>query len=83
MIPTYAFMVSGLFLPVLAMLFTKNPSPTAALVAMIEGGTTTLILILMQKLEGLKLPYDLDANLFGITVSILLFAVVHSSVSKK
>lgn len=83
MLYSYAFMVSGLFVPVLAMLFIKNPSPMAALIAMIGGGTTTLILILLQKLEGLKLPYDLDANLFGITVSILLFAVVHFSVSKK
>ncbi|WP_375562662.1 sodium:solute symporter [Bernardetia sp. OM2101] len=83
MLYSYAFMVSGLFVPVLAMLFIKNPSPAAALVAMIGGGTTTLILILMQKLEGLKLPYELDANLFGISVSILLFAIVHSLVSKK
>ena len=83
MLYSYAFMISGLFVPVLAMLFIKNPSPAAALVAMIGGGTTTLILILMQKLNGLKLLYDLDANLFGISVSILLFCVVHFSVSKK
>lgn len=69
MLYSYAFMVSGLFIPVLGMLFLKKPKPTAAVFAMIGGGCTTLTLILSE----LDLPYELDANFFGITVSALLF----------
>ena len=69
MLYSYAFMVSGLFVPVLGMLFVKQPKPLAAILAMIGGGSTTLTLILLQT----KLPYGLDANIFGIAVSALLF----------
>ncbi|MEX1001654.1 MAG: sodium:solute symporter family protein [Crocinitomicaceae bacterium] len=72
MLYSYAFMVSGLFVPVLGMLLLKNPSPLAALVSMISGGCTTLILILTET----KLPYELDANLAGISVSALLFIIL-------
>ncbi len=71
MLYSYAFMVSGLLVPVLGMLILKKPSATAAMAAMIGGGTTTLVLILSQ----VKLPYDLDANFFGIAVSAIAFAV--------
>ena len=74
MLYSYAFMVSGLFVPVLGTLFIKNPSSKAALYSMILGGGTTLILILSK----LKLPYGLDANLFGITLSAIVFIIIQS-----
>ena len=73
MLYSYAFMVSGLFVPVLGMLFIKRPNPRAALAAMIAGGLTTLILILSK----LQLPYDLDANFFGILASAAAFGIFH------
>jgi SSS family solute:Na+ symporter len=79
MLYSYAFMVSGLFVPVLGFLVLKRPSSTAALFSMIFGGTTTLVLIL----SGQDLPYSLDANFFGISISLLIFIVVSVFTSKK
>lgn len=75
MLYSYAFMVSGLFVPVLGMLILRRPSPLAAICAMIGGGGTTLVLQIMN----VPLPYELDANLIGISVSAILFIVVHNS----
>jgi SSS family solute:Na+ symporter len=74
MLYSYAFMVSGLLIPVLATLFLKKPSAGAAMAAMVSGGVTTLGLILMQ----IELPFGLDANFFGITISLLAFAAISS-----
>lgn len=67
MLYSYAFMVSGLFIPVLGMLFSTKPNASAALAAMVAGGGTTLFLIVTQY----ALPFDLDANFFGIIASAL------------
>ena len=72
MLYSYAFMVSGLLVPVLGTLIYKNPSSTAALFAMIFGGTTTLTLIKLN----LNLPFGLDENFFGISVSAILFFII-------
>ncbi len=72
MLYSYSFMVSGIFIPVLAALFSKHISSLAALVSMITGGTTTLVLIL----TGINLPLGLDPNIFGISVSLLSYVVV-------
>jgi len=69
MLYSYAFMVSGLFVPVLMALFGKKPSSSAALVAMVGGGATTLALIAAD----VALPLGLDANLFGIAASAMLY----------
>jgi SSS family solute:Na+ symporter len=61
MLYSYAFMVSGLLVPVLATLFHKKPNADAALIAMIFGGVTTLTLIII----GTDLPLGLDANFFA------------------
>jgi solute:Na+ symporter, SSS family len=74
MLYSYAFMVSGLFVPVLGLLILKKPSPHAALTAMVLGGLTTLLLIVLN----LKLPYGLDANFFGISLSAISFVVVQN-----
>lgn len=44
MLYSYAFMVSGLFIPVLAALIWKNRNATAAFWSMLLGGSTTLML---------------------------------------
>ena len=72
MLYSYAFMVSGLLVPTVGALVLRRPSSTAALTAMIVGGGTTLTLILFER----DLPLGLDANVFGITASLLSFAVV-------
>ncbi len=73
MLYSYAFMVSGLFIPVLGAIFLKKPSSLAAFIAMIGGGGLTLILILLN----LELPFGLDANIFGITLATFLFVSVN------
>lgn len=78
MLYSYAFMVSGLLVPVLAMLILKHPSPIAALVSMICGGSLTLFLIL----GNYKLPLDLDANFFGISLAASSFILVQVLVKR-
>lgn len=71
MLHSYSFMVSGMFIPVLAALFLKKPNALAALIAMIIGGGITLILII----TGIKLPLGLDANIFGISAALVSYAI--------
>jgi solute:Na+ symporter, SSS family len=73
MLHSYSFMVSGLFIPVLAGIFLKTRSSRGAFWAMIVGGTTTLSLIL----SGLELPFGLDANIYGISLAILIYSLFH------
>ena len=79
MLYSYAFMVSGLFVPVLGSLFIRKPSNLAALSSMILGGGTTLFLII----TNFNLPYNLDANFFGITISIITFLLINFISNKK
>lgn len=65
----YAFMVAGLFIPTIGAYFWKPSHPASALITMIGGGSLTLILILGKW----SLPYGLDASLFGILFSVILF----------
>jgi SSS family solute:Na+ symporter len=74
MLYSYAFMVSGLFVPVLGFMFLKKPSAKAAIYSMLFGGGTTLVLILSK----IALPFGLDANVFGITVSAIVFVLIQS-----
>ncbi|MBN2236690.1 MAG: sodium:solute symporter family protein [Bacteroidales bacterium] len=78
MLYSYAFMVSGLFVPVLGFMFLKKPSAHAAMFAMIFGGGTTLALILTE----IVLPFGLDANFFGITISASVFALIQNMYKK-
>lgn len=75
MLFSYAFMVSGLLVPVLGTLFFKNPSSLGALLAMILGGTTTLILIIVN----IPLPFGLDENFFGISISAITFLIIQNT----
>jgi len=72
MLYSYAFMVSGLLIPVLGTLLFKRPSAKAAMVAMILGGGLTLFLILLDK----ELPLGLDPNFYGISLAALSFMVI-------
>lgn len=72
MLYSYAFMVSGLFVPVMAALYGKKPSPTAAIVSMILGGSTTVLLTTLE----VKLPWNLDPNVFGIITAAVVYLFV-------
>ena len=72
MLHSYAFMVSGLLVPLVSALFFGQHNVHAALGAMILGGGTTLVLTL----SGAALPADLDPNFFGIAASTLCFIAV-------
>ena len=72
MLYSYAFMVSGLLVPVVAGLFFNQTSPKAATASMIMGGSLTAGLIISE----VSLPFGLDANLFGLTLSLLTFLSV-------
>lgn len=71
MLLSYSFMVSGLFIPIIGALFWKKSSNMAAIISMIAGGCITSFLIVRKT----DLPYDLDANTFGIVGSVILFIV--------
>jgi len=73
MLHSYSFMVSGLFIPVLAGIFLKTRSSRGAFWAMIAGGTTTLTLII----SDLELPFGLDANIYGISLAVLTYLLFH------
>lgn len=72
MLYSYAFMVSGLFVPIIFGLFTKNRNPNAAIASMISGGTTTLFLGIFN----IPLPLDLDANFYGIITALVTYLIV-------
>lgn len=72
MLYSYAFMVSGLFIPVLAGLYTKKPNVTGAIAAMILGGAVTVTLGVAE----INLPLDLDPNIFGISASAAVYCII-------
>ncbi|MEQ8475145.1 sodium:solute symporter family protein [Fulvivirga sp.] len=77
MLYSYAFMVSGLFIPIIAALFWNGRNGNAAFASMLVGGSTTLILIL----SGATLPFGLDANIYGILGSLITYIIVNRFVS--
>lgn len=79
MLHSYSFMVSGLFIPVLAGIFLKHRSNNGAFMSMIVGGTATLSLIL----SGVSLPLGLDANIYGIALALGTYLIFHFTEKKK
>ena len=73
MLHSYSFMVSGLFIPVLAGIFLKTRSTRGAFWSMITGGGLTLLLIIGRW----ELPLGLDANIFGITFATFIYLIFH------
>lgn len=74
MLYSYAFLVSGLLVPILGALFWKKRNPTAAFVAMLVGGSTTVGMTLLIPTE--EMPLGLDANVFGILAAFIIFATI-------
>ncbi|MEX2597100.1 MAG: sodium:solute symporter family protein [Salibacteraceae bacterium] len=74
MLHSYAFMVSGLFIPILFALYSKNPSANAALASMISGGIITLCLTLFTD----KLPLNLDPIAFGLLFSLITYLSIRA-----
>ncbi|MBE0662932.1 MAG: sodium:solute symporter family protein [Bacteroidales bacterium] len=72
MLYSYAFMVSGLFVPVLAGLFWKRTTSLAAFISMLAGGGTTLFLTI----ANFRLPFDLDPNIFGISIAAVMIIAI-------
>ena len=72
MLDSYAFMVSGLFVPVIGALYWKKSTPSGAMSAMLVGGSTTIFLRYMD----IRLPFELDPNVFGISASAVIFILV-------
>jgi SSS family solute:Na+ symporter len=72
MLYSYAFMVSGLLVPVIAGLFFNQRNPKAAIASMIAGGSLTAGLSIFE----VPLPLGLDANLFGLLLSLMTFVSV-------
>ena len=73
MLYSYAIMVSGLLVPVIALLLQRKPDSLAAFVSMILGGGTTLVLTLI----GATMPYGLAPNLFGISLAFVSYVAVY------
>lgn len=79
MLYAYSFMVSGLSVPIVASIISKKRYPAAALIAMITGGMVTILIIIMDQ----KLPYGLDANIAGLSLSLLSYMLLHQIYSRR
>ncbi len=83
MLYSYSFMVSGLFVPLLGALYWRKSHPTAAIWAMLLGGVTTVILSVLASGKDFSLPLGLDANIFGISMSLITFITLSHIFHKK
>jgi SSS family solute:Na+ symporter len=85
MLYSYAFMVSGLLVPLIGGLLWKKSHPVAAFWAMIAGGSITTYLIVSDKYLpfGISLPENIDANFFGISASFMVFVALSLFLYKK
>ncbi|HDT11367.1 MAG TPA: sodium:solute symporter family protein, partial [bacterium] len=72
MLYSYAFMVSGLLIPIVGAFYWKKSSSAGAFWVMLFGGGTTLTLIAIKT----ELPLGLDPNIFGMTLSLIVFIAV-------
>ena len=72
MLYSYAFMVSGLFVPIIGALFWKKSSTTGAFWAMLTGGVSTVCL----SYSDIALPFGLDPNIYGIFISLIVFVLL-------
>jgi len=79
MLYSYAFMVSGLFIPIIAALYWKKTNSTAAIFSMIFGGFTTVLLTVIK----IALPFGLDANIFGILTSAFVYVILYYILENK
>lgn len=75
MLQSYGVMVSGLFIPVLGFLLLKKVYPLAAFWSMLTGGSLTTYLYYSENnfLDIWQLNPEIDANLFGISASFIVY----------
>ncbi|MBI1223275.1 MAG: sodium:solute symporter family protein [Bacteroidetes bacterium] len=76
MLYSYAFMVSGLFVPIIAALYTKSRNSIAAGTTMVVGGSTTILLQELVKAKKIELVWGLDPNIFGLAIAGLCYFIV-------
>jgi SSS family solute:Na+ symporter len=70
----YAFMVAGLFVPTLGAHFWPRGSAVGAMLGMIGGGCVSLTLLLkLVPLPGVVAAWGLDASVYGMAVSLVLY----------
>jgi Na+/proline symporter len=74
MLLSYGFMVSGLMAPVLGFLIYKKPSRNAAIASMISGSLSLLVIQVGQ----LPLPWELDAVVPALSISLLTLFVMQA-----
>ncbi|MCB0764886.1 MAG: sodium:solute symporter family protein [Flavobacteriales bacterium] len=72
MLHSYAFMVSGLLVPLVGAVFFGLRDARAALCAMVIGGATTVSLTILE----VRLPLGLDANIFGIAAAAIVAILI-------
>jgi SSS family solute:Na+ symporter len=84
MLRSYGIMVSGLFIPVIGFLVLKKVYATAAFWSMLTGGLlTTYFYYTGNNLFGVwQLNAQIDANLFGITASFIIYILLTYILSK-
>jgi solute:Na+ symporter, SSS family len=73
MLWSYAFMVSGLFVPVIGALYWKKATAKAAISAMIVGGATTVWFSIAPP-EMMNTNWD--PNLYGLSGALIVFIAV-------
>lgn len=83
MLMSYSFMVSGLFVPLIAAMFFKKKDARAALAAMLGGGGLTLSLEIMRMISGTAMPLNLDPNVFGLSFSLFIYVLLSRSTAGK
>ncbi len=84
MLYSYAFMVSGLLVPFLFGLYTRNRHPVAAATSMIGGGGMSIYLQESLNYGWIKkLPWGLDPNVFGLLASAILYITVSKLVQNE
>jgi len=76
MLWSYAFMVSGLLVPVIGGLYWKRSSASGAVSAMATGG---LITVLLSIYEISWLTQNLDPNFYGLMAATIVFILVSLS----
>lgn len=78
MLLSYSFMVAGLLVPTLYMLFHRKPHPIAALFAIFVGGISTLLF----QFSGIQIPFELDPIIPGLLLSWLGFSIATLFIKK-
>lgn len=84
MLLSYAFMVSGLLVPVIVMLGPWKPNSNSAFWSMMIGGFGTVILTVLKKgistnwfaLDAITIPFGLDPIFYGVIGSGLTYILL-------